>query len=63
MTDPMDYYEEYSEWLMKNFPERIYNGDSLLVLFEGAIGFEEFMEERHGSSVVGTGRTIGGMEP
>jgi hypothetical protein len=46
-ADPWDYYEEYSEWLMENFPERAHNGDSLLALFEDAVGFDEFMEERH----------------
>jgi hypothetical protein len=45
-TDPIDYYEEYNEWLMKNFPERIFNGDSLLNLFEGAVGFDEFLDEK-----------------
>ena len=58
MTDPMDYYEEYSEWLMRNFPEKIHNGDSLLSLFEGEVGFEEFLEEREACRW-----TLGGAEP
>lgn len=41
----MDYYEEYMQWLMDEYPERVHNGDWLIRLFEGAIGFDRFLEE------------------
>lgn len=41
-ADPMDYYEEYSEWLMRN--EMVWNGDRLIELFEDAHRFDEFLE-------------------
>ena len=42
--DPFDHYEEYSDWLMKRYP--ICNGDDLVLHFEAATGFDEFLEER-----------------
>ena len=45
--DPMDYYEEYSEWLMRNYPEHIHNGDSLVLALEDGFGFEEFLRWRN----------------
>lgn len=47
-ADPMDYYEEYSEWLMsgRNSDLMICNGDSLVRHLESATRFDEFMEWR-----------------
>lgn len=45
-ADPMDYYEEYSEWLMKVEPERIWNSDCLVRMLDCAHRFEEFLETR-----------------
>lgn len=46
--DPMDYYEEYSEWLIRHYPERIHNRDSLVAALEDGYGFEEFLQWRKG---------------
>lgn len=44
-ADPMDYYDEYSEWLMNNvYP--ICNGDDLVRHFEASTRFDEFLEQR-----------------
>ena len=43
--DPMDHYEEYSEWLMQNV-ELICNGDDLVRHFEAGTRFEEFLKEK-----------------
>jgi hypothetical protein len=44
-ADPMDYYDEFNEWLMKNvFP--ICNGDDLVRAFEDGDKFEEFLRSR-----------------
>jgi len=44
--DVMDSYEEYAEWLMKNYAEKIYNSDSLVRLLEDGDKFDEFLRER-----------------
>ena len=44
-ADPMDYYEEYSEWLLANVPY-ICNGDDLVRHLESATRFDEFLEGR-----------------
>ena len=41
-ADPMDYYEEYSEWLCNN--ELCWNGNRLVELLESAHRFDEFLE-------------------
>ena len=44
-ADPMDYYDEFNEWIMKNcYP--IANGDDLLRNFEDGNKFEEFLRSR-----------------
>lgn len=43
-ADPMDYYEEYSEWLMANEP--VWNGARLIDLLENCHRFDEFLAER-----------------
>jgi len=45
MPDPMDYYEEYSDWLMKNISP-ICNGDDLVRHLEAGTGFEDFLKEK-----------------
>ena len=42
--DAMDYYEEYSEWLMANCS--IANGDDLVRYLEDGDKFEQFLKER-----------------
>lgn len=45
--DPMDFYEEYSEWLMGRSAELcICNGDDLVRHIESATYFDEFLEQR-----------------
>jgi hypothetical protein len=48
--DPMDHYEIYSEWLMREFPERYPNGDALIRDFEAGYEFERFINERENKS-------------
>ena len=43
-VEPFDYYDEYSEWLMRNYP--ICNGDDLVRHLERGDGFEEFLNGR-----------------
>lgn len=43
IEDPMDYYDEYMEWLMANAETGICNGDDLIRHFEAGTGFEEFL--------------------
>ena len=43
-ADPMDYYSEYCDWLMRN--EMVWNSQRLVDLFESGHRFEEFLEER-----------------
>ena len=40
-VEPFDYYDEYSDWLMKNYP--ICNGDQLVAHLESGTGFDEFL--------------------
>ena len=42
--DVMDYYDEFSEWLMHNFP--IHNSDDLVRYFEDGDKFEQFLRDR-----------------
>lgn len=42
--DPMDYYEEFSEWLIKY--KLVANKDDLVEKFEDGFTFEEFLEYR-----------------
>ncbi len=44
-ADPMDYYDEFNEWLMQNMPY-ICNGDDLLRHFEDGDKFEQFLRAR-----------------
>jgi len=43
-ADPLDYYEEYSEWLIRRFD--CCNGKQMLEYFEDATDFEIFLTER-----------------
>ena len=45
-ADPMDYYDDFNDWLMKNYAEMIFNSDSLVRLFEDGDKFEEFLRDR-----------------
>ena len=45
-ADRMDYYDEFSDWLMNNYGEQIWNSDSLGRLFEDGDKFEEFLRTR-----------------
>jgi hypothetical protein len=47
MPEPMDYYEEYSEWLMATMPEECGTKERLIAAFESCKGFEQFLAERH----------------
>lgn len=42
-NDPVDQYEEYSEWLCGQSHLMICNGDDLIRHFEAGTGFDEFM--------------------
>lgn len=44
--DPMDYYDEYSEWLCNQSDLCICNGHMLVNHFESATRFDEFLEQR-----------------
>ena len=50
--DPWDYYEEYSEWLMKNYPIECYNSDALVGMLEDAMYFDDFLEEMSNGKTV-----------
>ncbi len=45
-ADPMDYYDEFNEWLMKNYAESIFNSDGLVRHFEDGDKFEKFLRGR-----------------
>lgn len=42
-VEPYDRYDEYSEWLMKNY--MICNGDDLVRHLERGDGFDDFLRE------------------
>lgn len=42
--DMTDYYEEFSDWIMKNYP--ICNGDMLVEFLEDDDIFQQFLNER-----------------
>ena len=47
--DPMDYYEEYSEWLMQKDRAAdlmICNGHDLVRHLEAGTGFDEFLADK-----------------
>ena len=46
-ADPMDYYDEYSDWLLARAADLcICNGDDLVRHLESATRFDEFLEGR-----------------
>lgn len=42
-AEPFDYYDDYSEWLMKNY--LIANGDDLVRHLEAGTEFDDFLRE------------------
>jgi hypothetical protein len=45
--DPMDFYDEFNDWLMNESGLMIGNGHMLTEAFEKEANFQDFIREKH----------------
>jgi hypothetical protein len=47
IDDPMNFYDEFNEWLQAQPELRIGNGDMLIKAFENPANYHRFLEEKY----------------